>query len=163
LPERLAAAPDTTSASRVRDDYKMTLYPHLANRIGTGAAPAVLAFFAAWELAQRGMPAWLLAAILVVGAILGVRGYRMGVTCTDSALVVRGMFLTRTISRSAITSVHEEARTIPRVMWRAENGKSRWVLLLAFAVNKEELPFTRRLKVSQLSKIMTWYAAGRQS
>lgn len=141
----------------------MTLYPHMASRIVTGAAPALLAILVAWMAAQRGMPAWLLATILIVGALLAVRGYRMGVTCTDSALVVRGMFLTRTISRSAITSIHEDVRTIPRVVWRNKSGMSRWSPIWVFAVKERELRFTSRPKVSQLLKIVTWYRAGQQS
>jgi len=120
------------------------------------AALTGLALVGAWTLAQRGIPAGLLATVLVVGAILSLRVYRMGVTCTDSALVVRRLFSTRTISRSAISSVQEGPR-MPGVSWRAENGKSRWIPLLLF---NGGLPFTRRLKDSQLSKIMKWYNSG---
>ena len=88
----------------------MTLYPHPLNRIAIAASTLFLGCLV-WMLAE---PIWLLAPILIAGVILSVRCYRMSVTCTPSALVVRGMLVTRTISRSAITSIHEDARTVPR-------------------------------------------------
>jgi hypothetical protein len=135
-----------------RDDCGVTLYPHPINRIANAAPILVLgglAFVSAY-------PTWLIAPTLIAGVVLGLRGFRMSVTCTDSALVVRGMFMTRTIPRTAITSIPDNACLVPHVNWRDERGRSRWSPILVFAVGQRELPFFGRPKIAQLAKVRKW-------
>lgn len=58
---------------------------------------------------------WLSALTLIAAANLGLRGIRMSVTCTSTALVVRGMLLTRTIPKSMIASIPDIALIAPHV------------------------------------------------
>jgi hypothetical protein len=84
----------------------------------------------------------------------------MSVTCTPSALVIRGILMTRTISRSAITSVSDDPRAVPHVNWRDTSGKDRWSPLLIFESQARQPSFMRRAKTSQLESIREWYLAG---
>jgi hypothetical protein len=133
----------------------VTLYPHLLNRIAIAFSTLVLACMA-WLSPG---PLWLIVPMLVAEAILSVRCYRMSVTCTPGVLVVRGILVTRTISRSAITSIPEDARAVPHVNWRDESGKDRWSPMFVFATQESELSFTRRAKIAQLAKIQAWFRA----
>ena len=133
----------------------MTLYPHLLNRISI----ALSTLFLGCLVLLLVDPIWLLAPILFAGAILSVQCYRMSVSCSPFVLVIRGMIVTRTIPRSAITSITGDSHTIPLAKWRDKRGKDRWSPIFVFVTKAREPSFTRRTKIAQLEKIQAWFRA----
>jgi hypothetical protein len=58
---------------------------------------------------------------VLVGVLLAVRGYRLGVDCRDVVVVVHGLLCSRRIPRAALTAV-----TIFRALrWRDGRGRTR--------------------------------------
>jgi hypothetical protein len=62
---------------------------------------------------------------VLVGAVLAVRGYRLGVEAQDDDVVVHGLLR----SRRALTAV----TLFPALRWRDKRGRVRWTPVIAFA------------------------------
>jgi hypothetical protein len=138
----------------------MTLYPHVVTRIGCGA-PAVLLAWPIWQLAAENRASvWLLAAMFAGLVYVSIRGFRMRVICTPETVTICGTITSRTIARSAITSIDADAQTLPRIHWENAAGKSRWSPMMMFSASGRELAFSARSKQRQLAKLQKWYRAG---
>ena len=87
----------------VGHDEAMPLYPHFVNRFANSGPGLCLAVFAVSQLSHV-ESSWILFIAVIGGMTLMIRGYRMGVLCNESAVVVYGLFSTRTIAKTAITS-----------------------------------------------------------
>ncbi|MET9654981.1 hypothetical protein ABZZ44_32550 [Streptomyces sp. NPDC006460] len=136
----------------------MELRPIAVNRVahaGLGIVPGVLAVgegVGATGAADR-VTAGVIAALC---AVLGVRGYRLGVRCAAGRLTVRGWFWTRTIERHRVT----EITGFPAVRWTAPSGRRRWTPVTAFMSDGGELAVVRRSKRDNRAALRRW-AAGR--
>ncbi|GED89286.1 hypothetical protein TNCT6_63710 [Streptomyces sp. 6-11-2] len=95
----------------------------------------------------------LAAGLALIGfAVLAVRGYRLGVTCEHSRLVIRGYLRTRVIDRERITEITD----FPAVRWTARNGRKRWTPLTAFMTSPGEISATRLHKDRVIGKLRRW-------
>lgn len=128
--------------------------PTTLNRLANstlGAGPAV--GFLVYATQAETAVARLAAGAAVIGfAVLAVRGYRLGVTCEPSRLVIRGYLRTRVIGREHITGITD----FPAVRWTARNGRRRWTPLTAFLTSPGEVAATRRRKERALRKLRQW-------
>ena len=111
----------------------LRLFPLTAARLGNtvpGLAVVGLGVGVANPVAALSGPDWCAVVTTVaVGSALAVRGYRMGVVCTTTTVIVQGFFRTRTIPRSAIVDVTD----FPSARWRDGNGRIRRSPAAAFA------------------------------
>ncbi|WP_234425832.1 hypothetical protein, partial [Streptomyces kebangsaanensis] len=91
--------------------------------------------------------------LAVIGfAVLAVRGYRLGVTCEHSRLVIRGYLRTRVIDRERIMEITD----FPAVRWTVRNGRKRWTPLTAFMTSPGEISATRLHKDRAIGKLRQW-------
>ncbi|QTE01204.1 hypothetical protein S1361_28000 [Streptomyces cyanogenus] len=122
----------------------------LANS-GLGAVPAVGCI--AYAVQADTAVARLGGGLALIGfAVLAVRGYRLGVSCEHSRLVIRGYLRTRVIDRQRITEITD----FPAVRWTAPNGRKRWTPLTAFMTSPGEIPATRLHKDRGIRKLRQW-------
>lgn len=91
-------------------------------------------------------------AVLALGAILAVRGYRLGVRCEADRLVVRGLLRTRVIPRRRIRAV----TGFPAVRWVTGAGRVRWTPVTAFMSGGGELASVRAAKAQCLARLRRW-------
>ncbi|CAM5471966.1 hypothetical protein [Streptomyces aurantiogriseus] len=137
----------------------MELSPSALNRLANsslGATPAVVGIAYA---AQASTGIERLAACFAVSgfAILAVRGYRLGVTCEHSRMVVRGLVRTRVIARERITEITD----FPAVRWTTQAGKTQWTPITALVTSSGEMSATRLHKERAIGKLRRW-ARGKQ-
>lgn len=127
-----------------------TTLNRLANS-GLGAVPAVACI--AYATQADTAVARLAAGLAVIGfAVLAVRGYRLGVTCEHSRLVIRGYLRTRVIDRERIMEITD----FPAVRWTVRNGRKRWTPLTAFMTSPGEISATRLHKDRAIGKLRQW-------
>lgn len=69
------------------------------------------------------------AASVLVGVLLAVRGYRLGVDSRGDVVVVHGLLRSRRIPRAALAAV----TVFPAFRWRDGRGRTRWTPVIAFA------------------------------
>lgn len=137
----------------------MELSPSALNRLansGLGAALAVVGIAYAAQ-ASTGIER-LAACFAVIGsAVLAVRGYRLGVTCDHSRMVVRGLVRTRVIARERITEITD----FPAVRWTTQAGRTHWTPITALMTSSREISATRLHKERAVKKLRRW-AGGKQ-
>jgi hypothetical protein len=81
------------------------------------------------------------AVVAALGLVLAVRGYRLSVRCDSKALIVRGMFRSRRISKLSIRAI----TVFPAVRWSSSSGRIAWTPIIAFAELGRTVPqVTRR-------------------
>ena len=90
--------------------------------------------------------------MLLVLVVIAVRGYRLGVSCKDTELTVRGYLRTRTIPRGSIT----EITGFPAVRWTDPRGRGRWSPLWAFHTSSREPARTRAAKERDTEALRRW-------
>ncbi|MFF7279552.1 hypothetical protein [Streptomyces griseorubiginosus] len=95
--------------------------------------------------------------VLVVCVVIAVRGYRLGVSCRDAELTVRGYLWTRTIPRGSIT----EITGFPAVRWTDSRGRGRWSPLWAFHTSSREPTRTTAAKAQSTEALRRWLRPGR--
>jgi hypothetical protein len=102
--------------------------PQLVNRVANplpGVAATVLGFAALAP--ESGW--WVAGSVLIpVGALVAVRGYRLGVETHQASVQVRGMLRTRSIPRGAIQQITD----CPAIAWTDTTGRARWTPVTAF-------------------------------
>jgi hypothetical protein len=86
--------------------------------------------------------------VLMVSAVITVRGYRLSVSCKNSEMTVRGYLRTRTIPRSSITEITD----FPAARWTDPSGRRRWSPIWVFHVGPHE---TARITASKNRNIAT--------
>ena len=116
------------------------LRPLLVSRFANLVPGALVLVLGLWGGFAGDLP-WLVAAVpAVVGAVLAVRGYRLGVTITDRDLVIHGLVLTRTIPRGLIAGVTDW----PEVVWRSPLPGPQHSRIVAFRNSASALRAIRR-------------------
>lgn len=132
----------------------MELSPSALNRLANsslGAVPAAAGL--AYAAQARTGVARLTACVAVIGfVVLAVRGYRLGVTCEHSRLVIRGFLRTRVIARDRITGITD----LPAVRWTAPTGRTRWTPVTALMASSGEISDTRLHKAGAVRKLRRW-------
>ena len=112
----------------------MELHPLRATRVANAVPGLMLAVAGVGLLSDDGLTllarAALALATLVLGLVLVVRGYRLGVNCSANVLTVHGYCRTRAIPRPQITSISD----FPAVIWRTQDDRNRWTPIIAFAI-----------------------------
>ena len=79
---------------------------------------------------------------LAAGLVVAVRAFRMAVMVGERDILVRGLFRSRRIDRSAVLFVS----AYPALVWRDARGRDRWTPLTMFYDSGRTLPrFTRYL------------------
>jgi hypothetical protein len=132
------------------------LRPLLITRIANVLPGGVLAGFGVeWWFQATGDWQHLGAAVLTAaGAILAVRGYRVGVRYENETLTVRGIFRSRKISRSSISSI----TALPAVRWSSKSGRSVWTPIIAFAELDTVIPPVARRNEEAIEELERWHA-----
>jgi len=143
----------------VRHDETMSLYPHPAGRIANGGPGLCLVAFALTQVPNT-EAFWLFLILCTVGTILMFRGYRMGLQCNDSAVVVFGLLHTRTIAKSAIISADTDMAGFPSVSWRTTANNRRWTPIIAFWASNSEFGFSSQIKMRRLEQFRGWLDRG---
>ncbi|GGW14638.1 hypothetical protein GCM10018980_63810 [Streptomyces capoamus] len=132
----------------------MELAPLMPNRLANsvlGVGPAVGGVV--YAVQADGMLARVAACLAVTGfVVLAVRGYRLGVTCLPTALVVRGYLRTRVIARESITGITD----FPAVRWTTRGGRRRWTPLTALMTSAGEVSGMRVQKERALGQLRRW-------
>ena len=77
---------------------------------------------------------------LAAGLVVAVRAYRMAVILGERDIVVRGLFRSRRIDRSAVLYVSAH----PALRWRDARGRVRWTPLTMFYDSGRTLPRFKR-------------------
>ena len=91
--------------------------------------------------------------LAVVGfGVLAVRGYRLGVTCEHSRMVIRGYLRTRVIERQRILEITD----FPAVRWTPRGGGKRWTPLTPFMTSSGEVAASRLSKERAVRKVRRW-------
>jgi len=124
------------------DDCRVTVRPLLISRLACAVPGGAGVVFGAVLLAgsQDVVAVVVSAALIVLGAVVAVRGYRLGVTCRDGQVLVRGLSWSRTVRADRVT----ELTLFPALRWEADTGRARWTPILAFWSTGGELPFVLR-------------------
>lgn|SRR5574341_1033683 len=108
----------------------MTLRPLRGTRVANSSLGAVLVvpsvILALDPSVPWGWEAGILLALL--GVLLAVRGYRLGVHCDDDTITVYGLLWTRTIPKASVIEITD----FPAVRWATESGHVRWTPVIAF-------------------------------
>jgi hypothetical protein len=135
----------------------MELSPSTSNRVANSSLGAVPAVVGIAYAAQAGTgSARLTACFAAIGfTVLALRGYRLGVTCEHSRMVIRGYLRTRVISRERITEITD----FPAVRWTAHTGGQRWTPITAFMASSGEFSAARLRKDRATTQLRRW--AGR--
>jgi hypothetical protein len=138
----------------IRTRMLMELSPSALNRLansGLGVAMAVVGIVYAAQ-ASTGIEQ-LAACFAVIGfAVLAVRGYRLGVTCDHSRMVVRGLMRTRVIARERIIEITD----FPAVRWTPQAGRTRWTPITALMTSSREMSATRLHKERAIRQLRRW-------
>lgn len=130
----------------------MELVPwgRLANS-GLGLVPAAGSLVYTAQ-APDGYPRLAGCTVLLVCVVIAVRGYRLGVSCGDAELTVRGYLWTRTIPRGSIT----EITGFPAVRWTDSRGRGHWSPLWAFHTSSGEPTRTTAAKERNTEALRRW-------
>jgi hypothetical protein len=131
---------------------RMHLRPLFITRLANSVPGAALCLFGLplildSSLGRWHVPAGLLA--ILAGMVLAVRGLRMAVSYVDGKVVVRGLFLTRTIPAGAVREVTDW----PAVRWCTTGGRPRWTPVTAFMTPGGSLPSIRRHNAKTIQKL----------
>ena len=139
----------------VGHDEAMPLDPHFVNRFANSGPGLCLAVFAVSQLSHV-ESSWILFIAVIAGMTLMIRGYRMGVFCNESAVVVYGLLSTRTIAKTAITSGDTDVDGFPSLRWRTAGDRRRWTPIIAFWGITREFYFIRLIKIRRLEELRGW-------
>ncbi|MYR95793.1 MULTISPECIES: hypothetical protein [unclassified Streptomyces] len=137
----------------------MECSPTTLNRLGNsglGAVPAVAGIAYAVQ-ADRGVLRLAAGLAVIAFSVLAVRGYRLGVTCEHSRMMVRGYLRTRVIDRERISEITD----FPAVRWTARTGRQRWTPLMALRTSPGEFSSIRRHKERAVGGLRRWARRGR--
>ncbi|MDX5565470.1 hypothetical protein PYK79_22255 [Streptomyces sp. ID05-04B] len=118
-----------------------------------GAIPAVGAVAYAVQ-ASDDLPRFAACLALIGSAVISVRGYRLGVTCQHTTMVIRGYLRTRVIAREHVTQI----TSFPAVRWTTRKGRTRWTPIMALVMTARESPATRLQKDHATRKLRRWAA-----
>jgi hypothetical protein len=127
---------------RVRHALRVKLRPLLVSRVAS-AVPGAGIVVAGVGTFSGGTPALCAGGIVgsvLVGVLLAVRGFRLGVDCRDDVVIVRGLVWNRRIPRRAVAAVTD----FPALRWRDERGRIRWTPVIAFAELGGSIPVVAR-------------------
>jgi hypothetical protein len=94
-----------------------------------------------------------IAGILAIpGVVVIVRGYRIGVTVTGDAVVIRNWFRSRTVERRSVLGL----TYYPAVRWTSASGRKRWTPIMAFAdfYSIQPLDFIMRHRQACVEQLM---------
>ena len=130
----------------------MILYPHVVQRMACltpGACFVVLGFIA---FTEEGL-LWAVSAMALVGVILMVRAWRMGVVCEDTRIVVRGQFWSTAIPLPAVTRI-DQNRSLAAIRWRSTR-RNRWTLITAFT-SSSPLSFIHAVNKGRMNELRRW-------
>jgi hypothetical protein len=132
----------------------MELSPSRGTRLANsclGVVPAVVC--TAYAVSATG-PWPRVAALLafLASAAVAVRGYRLGVTCVNTDVTVRGYLRTRVIPRDSITAITD----FPAVRWTAPNGRKRWTPISALMTSSREPVRITEAKEDALAQLRQW-------
>ena len=136
----------------------MPLYPHIANRFANAVPGLGVVVVAASQLSHTAV--WALFTLGAVGIILMVRGYRMGVRCSESEVVVFGLLHTQTIAKSAITSANTDMAGFPSLSWQTNANSRRWTPIIVFWGTSREFHVVRLTKMRRLEQLRGWLERG---
>jgi hypothetical protein len=94
---------------------------------------------------------WVLWCGVALGVVLGLRGARMGVYFRADRVIVRGQFLSRSISTKRVVAVRDGM--LPSLRWKTGQGRTLASPLLAFAHFFSTLPRYEEHRVQSLKDI----------
>ncbi|GAA1104233.1 MULTISPECIES: hypothetical protein [Kitasatospora] len=132
----------------------MELSPSGVNRVANavlGLVPSIGGLVYAVE-AAGGLSRLVAGVVVVGGAVLGVRGYRLGVTCRGGHLTVRGYLWTRVIPRQYVVGI----TGFPAVRWRPPAGRMRWTPISAFVASRGETSGAAAAKADAVARLRRW-------
>jgi hypothetical protein len=135
----------------------MELSPSRPNRLANCALGALPAAGCVAYAAQAGdgVTRFAACALAAASVVLAVRGYRLGVTCAQGRLTIRGYLRTRVIPLGSVTAI----TGFPAVRWVTPSGRGRWTPVTAFMPGPGEIPAVRARKRLMLARLRRW--AGR--
>ena len=122
--------------------------------------PGLCAVAVAFHLFLNDEPSWLAFVLIPVGVVLASRGYRMGVRCSNTEVVVYGFLFTRVISKRAIMSANTDVDGLPSLWWRSNSGRRRWTPIFVFLGTNEEFRFIHVVKMRRLEQLRGWLDRG---
>jgi hypothetical protein len=132
----------------------MELSPSRWNRIANsslGLVPAAVSILYEAQ-ATAVYPRLAVFLVLMVAAVITMRGYRLSVSCKNAELTVRGYLRTRTIPRSSITEITD----FPAVRWTDPSGRRRWSPIWAFHVGPHETARITASKNRNIAALRHW-------
>jgi hypothetical protein len=88
-------------------------------------------------------------AVVVVGAWLAVRGYRIAVVVDSRSVTVRGLLWSRRVPRDAVL----EVTRLAGLRWRDGRGRRRWTPLVMFMESSGRLKTSRRVNQTSLREL----------
>jgi hypothetical protein len=83
------------------------------------------------------------------GAILGYRGFQLGIDCSADPIVVHGFLRNRKIQRNAVI----EVTYFPALRWRDQRTRLRWTPIVAFAELGPVLPAVARHNEASVERL----------
>jgi hypothetical protein len=90
--------------------------------------------------------------VMAAGAVLAVRGWRVGVLYEPGAVAVRGFLRSRTIPRTDVI----ELTGFPALRWRTPGRLPGWTPIVAFMGSPGVLPRIQRHNDEQLRRLERW-------
>jgi hypothetical protein len=78
-----------------------------------------------------------------------------GVRCDSKTLTVRGLFWSRTISKSSICAI----TVFPAVRWCGRSGRMMWTPINAFAESNSVIPAVARRNEDAIAALQRWHAS----